>query len=218
MTYRGKLKIPEELSRRGNPLVRGEYDPNRFLAFFSRLRLEKDSVLDFVYDLQDLGGHPVVYSRDKAVEGFSSLPEFKRVFPRKYFLGSEARYNPTYLPFVRTDDTATGFLQLAMLVLTGEQFYLHWHAVYFYLVPILDQETLDSIVTIFPEASRSQARQVEWAPNVTLGPEEVLVEYVVFGEWVGLKRVSWKVRRGFPHEFLGVKEQVLVKYNNPLRF
>ena len=100
--------------------MKGKCDPSHFLAVLPKLSIEKGQVLDFVYDYQDLGGHPVVYARPANQDPLASLAEFKKKYPRRYFLGDQVRFDPSYLGKMRTDDTPDGFLQLAMLVLTGE--------------------------------------------------------------------------------------------------
>lgn len=209
---------PKELLKKDAILVKGDYDPNTFLAVFPKLSLEKGKVLDFVYDLQDLGGHAVVYARSADKAPFSNLAEFKKEFPRKYFIGSSVRYDPNYLGSIKAEDSPDGFLQLALLVLTGEQFYIHWHAAYSIFDPVLNRETLADILKDLPENLKKQGGELDITPRVIMGIDEVRVEYVIFGNWMGFKRLTWKVSRSFPHRFIGVEEKMLLEYKNPLRF
>ena len=98
------------LSKRGS-FEKGEYDPNKLLALFPQLRMEQGRTLDFVYDLQDLGGHPIVYARSGSAAPFSSLAEFKKDYPRRYFLGDKVRFDPAYLGSIKAEDSPDGFLQ-----------------------------------------------------------------------------------------------------------
>ncbi|MFZ2959014.1 MAG: hypothetical protein WA705_19170 [Candidatus Ozemobacteraceae bacterium] len=213
-----RKRIPKSLLSKNAPLERGEYGPNSFLAVFPRLSLESGQILDFVYDFQELGGHPIVYARSTDRVPFSCLAEFKKEFPRRYFLGDKVRFDPFYLRSIRADDNPDGFLQLAMLVLTGEQFYIHWHAVYYIFRPVMDRATLDDIVRTLPEDLRKQAGAIDFAPQVLMGKNKVNVQFVVFCPWQGFTRITWTVGRAFPHRFIRVDERILLPYKNPLRF
>ncbi|NLI75974.1 MAG: hypothetical protein GX442_05960 [Candidatus Riflebacteria bacterium] len=212
-------KIPEALTKKRGPFDKGNYDPNRHLAAFPALRLEPGKTLDFVYDLQELGGHPVVYARPATATPFASLAEFKKENPRRYFLGDPVRFQPQYLPAIQADGTPDGFLQLAMLVLTSEQFYIFWHASYYVLWPVIDRPTLDDIVkTTIPPDLQASATALDVTPHVAMATDSVAVDYVVFTPWGGFKRIFWTVSRVFPHRFLGVREEVILKYESRIRF
>jgi len=99
---------PKALTTKGAALDKGGYDPNGFLALFPRLGIASGQALDFVYDFQDLGGHPVVYARAKDQAAFSDLASFKKEYPRRYFLGDRVRYDPAYLGSITTDGTTDG--------------------------------------------------------------------------------------------------------------
>lgn len=214
-------KIPKALTaskRSGGTLDKGDYRPNDHLKAFPRLSLATGTVLDFVYDLQDLGGHPVVYSRKADATPFSDLAGFKKEHPRKYFLGSDARFDPAYLGDLLTDGSPDGFLHLGLLVLSAEQFYLFWHATYFRFWPVTDQATLDDVASSLPENLRERARAADFTPRVIMGPSEVVVDYLVFNSWEGLKRIAWTVTRAAPHRFLRVVHTIVLPYKSSVRF
>ncbi|HNW35447.1 MAG TPA: hypothetical protein PKM25_10980 [Candidatus Ozemobacteraceae bacterium] len=213
-----RMAIPKGLLSKKGPFEKGDYDPNGFLALFPRLSLEKGRVLDFVYDLQDLGGHPIVYARPGNRASFAGLAEFRKEYPRRYFLGDDVRFDPFYLGSIRTDGTPDGFLQLAMMVMRGEQFYIWWHAAYSILWPVMNRETLDDIARIFPQDQRKRVGEVDFTPHVKMNTESVTVEYVVFNAWQGFKRIIWTVGREFPHRFIKVDEKILLPYKSPVQF
>ena len=205
------------LSKRG-PFDKGGYDPNKLLELFPGLSLDKGKILDFVYDLQDLGGHPVVYARSSDQEPFAGLPEFKKAHPRRYFLGDKVRFDPAWLGSVRTENSPDGFLRLAFLVLINEQFYIHWHAAYYVLWPIVSRVTLEAAIRMLPDDLKQKAAAIGFTPRVVMGGSEVTVEYVIFCPWEGFKRFTWTVARTFPHRFIRIEEKVLLPYKNPIRF
>jgi len=211
-------KVPSELLKKQGTLEKGPYDPNAFLAAFPRLSLETGMTLDFVYDYQGTGGHPIVYARGKDQVPFSSLAEYKKKFPRPYFLGDSARYNPSYLEAIKTDGTSDGFLQLALHVLLAEQFYIHWHAVYSVNWPVFDQQMVEDIKASLPVQVQKQVDALVLKPEATLNQDEARVTYVYFNSWKGFVRVTWRVDRAFPHRFRGVDEHILIAYRNPVRF
>ena len=213
-----RKEIPESLLVQNAPIVRGGIEVDSCLALFPRLSLEPGYVLDFVYDYQGIGGHPILYARLRDEASFSNLEEFRKRYPREHFLGSPDRFDPFYLEKIHADDTADGFLQLAMFVLTAEQFYVFSHALYSVVEPVLNSDTLLAICKVLPEQLRKQAAAIDFQPRVDMGADAVCVEYVVFGEWIGFKRVSWTVHRVFPHKLLKVEEQLLLEHTNPIRF
>ncbi|HEY9069235.1 MAG TPA: hypothetical protein VIV61_03205 [Candidatus Ozemobacteraceae bacterium] len=215
--FQGK-PTPKALTTKGGALDKGGYDPNGFLALFPRLGIASGQVLDFVYDFQDLGGHPIVYARPAEQAAFSDLASFKKEYPRRYFLGDRVRYDPAYLGSITTDGTPDGFLQLALLVLTSEQFYAHWHAVYYLHLPILDQATFEDVLKAYKKEDREKGRTIEFRPRVTLDQQQARVEYLLFNEWTGIQRIIWTVSRAVPHRFIAVEEQMLLPYKNPIRF
>lgn len=209
---------PKALTTKGGTLDKGGYDPNEFLALFPRLTIASGQVLDFVYDYQELGGHPVLYARPAGQAPFSSLAEFKKMYPKHYFIGDKSRYDPTYLDSIATDGTPDGFLQLAIMVLTGEQFYTHWHAVYYLFLPLLDQPTFDGVLKAYKKEEGEKGHAIDFRPRVTLGEKHACVEYHVFNEWEGIKRITWTVNRAFPHRLVSVDEKVVLPYKSPLQF
>lgn len=209
---------PKALVTKGGALDKGDYDPNEFLALFPRLGIASGQALDFVYDYQELGGHPVLYARAAGQAAFSSFAEFKKIYPKRYFIGDTSRYDPAYLGSIAADGTPDGFLQLAIMVLIGEQFYIHWHAVYSIFLPILDQQTFDGILGVYKKEDGEKGRKIDFRPRVTLDGDHARVEYLVFNEWTGIKRVIWTVNRAFPHRLVSVDEKVLLPYKSPLQF
>ncbi|OQA05962.1 MAG: hypothetical protein BWY66_02138 [bacterium ADurb.Bin374] len=209
---------PKALTTKGGALDKGGYDPNVFLALFPRLGIASGQALDFVYDLQELGGHPVVYARPKDQTPFPGFAEFKKIYPKRYFIGDATRYDPVYLGSIVADGTPDGFLQLAIMVLTGEQFYTHWHAVYYLFLPILDQETFNGILRAYKKEDAEKGRAIDFRPRVFLDQKQARVEYLVFSEWTGIKRIVWTVSREFPHRLVSVEEKVLLPYKSPIQF
>ncbi|HQG29250.1 MAG TPA: hypothetical protein PLY73_11935 [Candidatus Ozemobacteraceae bacterium] len=209
---------PKALTKKGGALDKGGYDPNEFLALFPRLGIASGQVLDFVYDYQELGGHPVLYARPSDQAAFPSFAEFKKIYPKRYFIGDASRYDPVYLGSIVADGTPDGFLQLAIIVLIGEQFYIHWHAVYYMFLPILDQRTFDGVLGAYKKEEAEKGRTIDFRPRVTLEGDRARVEYHVFNEWTGIKRIVWTVNRAFPHRLVSVEEKVLLPYKSPIQF
>lgn len=221
--YRSDKKVPKELLKRRAPLVRGGYDPNAVLQLFPRLRLATGQVLDFVYDFQELGGHPIVYARGQNSPAFAGIIPYKQAYPRSYFLGGSIRFDPAYLAAVQTDGTPAGFMQLALHVLIGEQFFIHWHAAYSLCHPILTAEHLEDVMQVLTPDERKSAVGIDVTPTVTFASGTVSCQYVVFNDWQGLKRITWTVRTQSPahdppYALAGVVEKVLVLHKNPMRF
>jgi hypothetical protein len=192
-----------------------EFDPNEYFKVFTHLSMEDGYVLDFVYDYDSIGGHPVIFARRMEWEPFNSMADVRPGMDN-------------YLDHVRVDGTPEGYLQYTMLTVTAEQFYLYWHAAYNDMEIVCNPTTVRNYVkalqtgrygnTMTPEA-RKQAlaiKQVE--PSVTIGEDTVEVRIVTFTKWGGFYRMTFTISREFPHYVLDVQQEILAPYNCGIAF
>ncbi len=91
----------------------GEFDPMLYFTVLDHLSMEAGYVLDFVYTYDFMGGFPTLFARPETQPPYLSWD----TVPAESFRA---------LDYVRTDGTAAGYLQLAILSIMGEQFYLFW--------------------------------------------------------------------------------------------
>ncbi len=70
------------------------------------------------------------------------------------------RSKPGYLDYVKTDGTPEGFFQWVLLMLTGNQFYIAWHANYNDLQVICDK----SVTSRLPQEIQAKVNALDLAP------------------------------------------------------
>lgn len=209
------LEIPEDLLTETPVETGAEFDPNAYFDVLTHLSMEPGYVLDFVYTYDWMGGYPTLLARPEGDAPYLSWTDVQ----------AEAN---NYLEHVVVDGTPEGFLQLALLDMLGQQFYLWWHANYNDWQVVCNQTDVKTIVdglasTDFglpmPLADRRQAlslRGVE--PVVEIGGQTVEVRLVAFTQWGGFYELRFEVQAAFPHTVLNVEQEELVPYDCGVMF
>jgi hypothetical protein len=128
-----------------------------------------------------------------------------------------------YLSHIKSDDSEDGFFQLVLLGIMGAQFYCYDHAAYNDSRIVCTHAALDACVPRWGARADvdkvyREAKAFDLVPHVQMGDEEVMVSVALFTKWGGLSRNTYRVRRAFPHEFLDVQKQRLVRYDCGVMF
>jgi hypothetical protein len=207
--------IPENLVVE-NPVENGtEFDPNQYFTVYTHLSMEAGFVLDSVYTWDGMGGYPTLYSRSTDWAPFLSQADVRPGMD--YFLNH-----------VQVDDTPEGYLQYVMLAITGEQFYLWWHANYNDQEIVCSKQALKKIIktlesdefgipiTLVEKTRALALNNIE--PVVTIGAEQVTVELTAFTRWGGFYRQTFTIDRSFPHFIVDFQEEQLASYNCGISF
>ncbi len=171
------LEFPEHF-REGDAARTGdEFDVNQYFTVLQHLSMEPGYVLDYVYHLDALGGLPILYARRAEEPAYRTESEYNEA--------SERGAAGFYLDHVQVDGTPEGFFQFVVLRIVGGQ--LYWHASYNDAQIICTRDALEALLsqpTMFgrelPASVQRAARQLDVAPVVEMGEEQVVVRVVVF--------------------------------------
>ncbi len=110
--------------------------------------------------------------------------------------------------------TAEGFVQLAILDVVGEQFYLAWHCRYNDCTPVC---SVDQLRTLPLDKSRAVAR-IDPVPVVVFSDKTVRVDMLVFTKWGGLRKEKRVFTRVSPHTLISKTVTTVVRYDCGILF
>lgn len=196
----------------------GDFDPNRFFAVLTHLSMEPGCSLDYVFDDKGIGARPILYTRCRDARPIHDFKAYEEA------LKSNPKAKEALDPFlhVRVDGTAVGFIELAILRVMGEQFYLVWHAAYNDLTPVCGRGKLQEILarmakpgppTPMSVEDRARAEALDVRPAVDFDDANAKVSIVAFTLWGGFSRKEYRFQRAFPHRLLKSESVPLVEYN-----
>jgi hypothetical protein len=206
-----------------------QFDVNSYFTVLDHLKMREGHTLDWVYtagelqgaqfvlDESPMGAQPVLYARRLGQARLRTYEEYNEAVadPPQW----DGIY-PSYLDYVDADGTDESFLQLAILSLLGERFFILWHAAYGDIAVVCDHSTLDRTVDgqLGPEGSlppwaRFTLRWLRLTPVVKQGTETTIVRVVTFSRFEGFVRRSFFINKGGEPRIAGVKYQLLLPYD-----
>lgn len=94
------------------------YDPQRWFEIFSRVRMSKGWVLDFVYSYWGNGGSPWLYARQEAGIRLKTLDELKATY----------QHGDSWQKRLETDLSPEGFFEIVALARVAPRFHRVWHS------------------------------------------------------------------------------------------
>lgn len=120
---------------------------------------------------------------------------------------------------IQVDGTAEGFFEFVVLRITGNQFYLWWHALLDDLVIISDETGLEKVlksggVSRLPPNVEKKARSLDLRPVVEFQDNAAVVKIVIFTEWGGFIQKSYTISRDFPHKVIKEESKTLLEYRS----
>lgn len=197
------------------------FDPNECFTILEHISMQPGYVLDYVYSADHGGAFPVLYARRKDDQPFEDYRAYEQ------HLGRLEQVNEAYSDYllhVKTDDTPEGFLQLVILSVMGDQFYLYWHANYNDTQILCDRSGLEVVLSAkhfdkrLPEDVRWQARRLRVAPEICMTEGSVSVSFILFSKWSGFSRYTVEMHRTFPHAVIEATGTNLFQYNCKVAF
>lgn len=206
----GGLEIPANFQTSDPVKKGGEFDVMQYFSILDHLSMQAGYVLDYIYHFDGMGGSPILYVRPASQPPYTSEADLAA-------LGE----TPSYLYYVRTDDTPESYFQLAVLSLMGSQFYLYWHANYNDSQIICDIADVTDIVSSldgefgYPISLISSIRASflkNVGPVVNFGSQTAEVRVTTFTRWGGFYQQTFTISRSIPHTILDVQEKNLVPY------
>jgi len=210
------LAFPPQFSEPDAEKRGGEFDVNRMFAGLPHLKMRDGFTLDYVYHQDGMGGRPVLYARPVERPPYRNESEY-----------DAAPKQPDYLSFVSPQQSAEGYLELAILAMTAGQFYLDWHANYNDVRVLCDADDIEDVIasTAAPDFGRPMTdAQIQAAraiadpqPTVVLTDESATVSMLVFTKWGGFQRRTSTINRA-DHSIVDVQNVPLVEYDCGIMF
>jgi hypothetical protein len=208
--------IPDHLMETG--VKRGdEFDANQYFEALPHLSMHAGTVLDYVYQNDDLGAYPLLYSRPADQAPYASAADIP-----------DNTQLPDFREFVEVVDVEQGYFEYAALDIMADQFYLYWHANYNDDEIVCDRREVDEIITrvnagdfgaemnVVQQARARAMKNIE--PVVRLGENSATVQFTTFTKWGGFYRETYTIDRSFPHTIRDLQQQNLVRYDCGVAF
>ncbi len=209
-------KIPEHLLKTGVRQA-DDFDANKYFEVLTHLSMQAGYALDYVYEADSLGGFPLLYARPVDQAPYASMEDVPA-----------ERKLPDYLKYVEVEDVEQGYFEYVVMNLMAGRFYLSWHANYNDTQIVCNRQAVEDIIASINAGDfgnkldliqQAKARAIEnIEPVVTLAGGVATVEIVTFTKWGGFYRVTYAIRRQFPHTIIDSKEENLVPYQCGVMF
>lgn len=201
------------------------FNPNRLLDPLTHLSLMPGYSLDFVYQFDGMGGHPILYARKESDPPFETLEDYERIAGDCDMQDQPAGCD--YVSFIVTDGTEQSYFEWVLLMMMGDQFYLYWHSGYNDAQVVASTERLEALVEKIGSnnfgypltaAQKRQALRIDPAPEVTVGSDAVQVRVVWFTMWGGFYETIYSITSAAPHQILDSETNNLVEYDCGIMF
>lgn len=204
-------QIPSSLIETGKKQG-DEFDVNQYFDVLTHTSMQEGYTLDYVYQIDSLGGYPLLYARPVAQAPYPSVLDI----PDNTEL-------PDFREHLQVEDVEQGYFEYLVLDIMARQFYLSWHANYNDTLILCNRQQVYDIVAqvssgefgaAMDVAQQAQARTLRnIRPVVRLTGDVATVEIVTFTKWGGFYRETYTIRRGFPHTIVDVKQENIIPYD-----
>jgi len=208
--------IPQHLLDTGTK--RGdEFDANQYFNVLTHLSMQEGYALDYVYQSDSLGGFPLLYARPADQIPYASIADIPENTPL-----------PDLRQRLEIEDVEQGYFEYVLMDIMANQFYLFWHANYNDTRIVCDRDEVNDIISslnsggfgnkvdITQQIKARALRNIE--PVVNLTGDVAKVQVITFTKWGGFYRLTYTIRRGFPHTISDVKQEDLVPYDCGVMF
>lgn len=208
--------IPEYLWTTGKK--RGdEFDVNQYFNALTHISMREGYVLDYVYQIDSLGGYPLLYARPVDQVPFDSTVDIPE---ETEWTNIEA--------YLELEDTEQGYFEYVVLDIMADQFYLYWHANYNDTEIICNRQQIYDVVAqvssgdfgnLMEPDQQAKARTLKnIMPAVRLAGDTAVVEIVTFTKWGGFFRMTYTISREVPHKILNIKQENILPYDCGILF
>ncbi|MGD9619811.1 MAG: hypothetical protein AB7G47_04685 [Mycolicibacterium sp.] len=214
---RSNLILPPYFSTQNATKQGDEFDPNRYFAAFTHLKIRQGYTLDYVYHQDGMGGYPLLYARRIDQPPYANESAYRA-----------SGEHPDYLEFIEPQRDSQGFFEYATFAMTANQFYLDWHANYNDWRVVCGPEEVDDIIRSLEDegsAGRPMTTQQQRdaraisnpQPTVVFDAETAKVTMIVFTKWGGFFRRTFTVGQSTP-SILDERDEPLVEYDCGIAF
>jgi hypothetical protein len=208
--------IPEYLWTTGKK--RGdEFDVNQYFNALTHISMREGYVLDYVYQIDSLGGYPLLYAR----------PVDQIPFDATVDIPEETEWT-NIEAYLDLEDTEQGYFEYVVLDIMADQFYLYWHANYNDTEIICNRQQIYDVVAqvssgdfgnpMEPDQQAKARTLKNIMPAVRLAGDTAVVEIVTFTKWGGFFRMTYTISREVPHKILDIKQENILPYDCGIMF
>ena len=217
----GTQPIPKNLIQEKPQRSANDFDPNLFLTALPHLSMAPGYTLDYVYYFDGFGGGPQVYARPKDQAPYTSVKEYQAA------LGTGSLARTAYLQHIQGDGSPEAFLELVLLRILGDRFYLYWHSNYGTVEVICDPARLANLVDELADGvygakmepkDQIQANALSTQPVIHLDENQATVELLTFTRFGGFSRETYTITSQSPYRILAEKVEKLVPYESGIQF
>jgi hypothetical protein len=229
------IEFPEYLREYNSVKKGGEFNVNEYFKVLTHLKIADGYTLDYIYNFQGSGGQPDLYVRPTGQPPYANYEEYAAAMlgDPKIFdvfgiitpLWNEE--SKAYEDKIIIDGTEDGFFEYVVLQIMGSQFYLFWHAAYNDWQIICDQARLEGIVDDImsedygmppPMGFENKAKRLDVRPVININDDVAVVSVVYFTDWGGFKRLTYTIKKEYPHTIINIETETLVEYDCGITF
>jgi len=204
-------EVPEHLLR-GGQKQGDEFDVNQYFSALTHTSMRDGYVLDYVYQIDNLGGYPLLYPRPFGKQPYASAADIP---PNTEW--------QDFQEYLEVEDTEQGYFEYVVMDIMSDQFYLFWHANYNDTYIVCNRQQVYDIVAqidsgelgnVMEPEQQDEARTLKnIMPAVLLSGDTAVVELVTFTKWGGFYRLIYTISREAPHTIIEIKKENILPYD-----
>jgi hypothetical protein len=208
--------LPEHLLTTGKK-GGDEFDVNQYFNVLTHISMQEGYVLDYVYQIDDRGGYPLLYVRPIDQVSYASTSDIQK----------DTGW-PDFREYLDVEDTEQGYFEYVVMDIMANQFYLFSKANYNDRHIVCNRHQLYSIVTeinsgdfVNPLDPTQQAKVrtlKNIQPVVRLTADLAIAEVVTFTKWGGFYRLTYTISREAPHKIIEIEEENILPYDCGVAF
>ena len=209
-------EFPEHLRKDNGSKNGTEFNINEYFKVLTGLSMEEGYMLDWVYDYNGSGGQPIIYVRAESQKPYANYEEY-----------AMDEQGGAFEEKIKINGTEEGFFEYVVLQVIGGQFYLFWHANYNDWKIVCDPAEIEAIIKerASPDFGRAaepdfaeKAKKLDCKPVIEFKDDTATVSVLVFTKWGGFKRLTYTIKREYPHTIIDIQTKTLVEYNCGVMF
>ena len=194
-----------------------ELDVNQYLNVLTHISMRQGYILDYVYQIDSLGGYPLLYARPVDQAPYASAAEI-----------SEDAELPDFQEYLEVEDVEQGYFEYVVMDIMADQFYLVWRANYSDTQIVCNRQQVYDIVAQVSSGEFGYAMESDQQakartlrnilPIVRLAGDTAVVQIVTFTKWGGFYRLTYTIGRETPHRIMDIKEENILPYDCGVAF
>ena len=196
---------------RDSKRVGNDFAPEDYFKTLPHLDIIPGRCLDYIYDMQEIGGEPRLYFRPIDVVPFDFVHEYQKW-----------RKSNDLFDCLIADGSPQSYFELVIFRRLAGHFYLFWHACYNYLEIVTTIPELEEIKskllaqTGYSDELRLQnawINEIDPRPTVEINDDRATVTYCTFAMWDGFVHLRETFRIIPPHRLISSETLHHAKYH-----